>query len=61
MKKIKLLLTLILAMLCIAALASCGDSDTDKPVSGQTLTLNVYNWGPPGTRGSPACLRYTAL
>ena len=45
MKKIKLLLTLILAMLCIVALASCGDSDTDKPVSGQTLTLNVYNWG----------------
>lgn len=45
MKKIKLLLTLIIALLTITLLASCGKEEGDKPVSGQTLTLNVYNWG----------------
>jgi len=46
MKKIKLMLTLTLAILCIFALASCGgESDEGGKTSGQTLTLNVYNWG----------------
>ncbi len=45
MRKIKLILTLLFATLCIFALASCGDDDTDKPSGSGTLTLNVYNWG----------------
>lgn len=45
MKRIKLTLVLLLSILCIALLASCDSDDGDKPASGQTLTLNVYNWG----------------
>ena len=47
MKKFKLILALTLALLCIFALASCSDGEegADKPASGKTLTLNVYNWG----------------
>jgi len=35
---------LLLAALCAALLTGCGGS-ADKPASGGTLTLNVYNWG----------------
>ena len=45
MKRIRLTLTLLLSVLCLTLLASCGSDDGDKPASGQTVTLNVYNWG----------------
>ena len=35
---------LLLAALCAALFTGCGGS-ADKPASGGTLTLNVYNWG----------------
>ena len=45
MKNFKLILTLLLALVCVIALASCGGDEGEGTVSGETLTLNVYNWG----------------
>ena len=46
-KSIKLLSILVLTLICTLLFASCGsdDTETNKEYSGETVVINVFNWG----------------
>ena len=46
-KKLLLILSLILTLILIASMTSCGEDETETPTvsDGKTVTLKIYNWG----------------